>query len=317
MKALITRPIKIIANAVDSWFSDRCISSAASIAFFALFSLAPMLILVVTIASYGLKSTNVTQQIFTQFELTVGKVAANALQETVSKANLSEWGSSATIASLFITLIGASATFTELKAALNNIFLGPSKSSPKFAQATWQFFRARILSGALVVAIGAFMILAVVAEGIASFFIPRISSNISSHLNPAISDALHPFIAVINLLRFDTLTSILLLAAAFTSLLIVLPDIKVRWQHALIGASVGTALFMLGKYAFSYYVTAAGTANAFGAAGSAVVTLMWIFYSAAVFLFGAEVLKALQTETSIVDTSILSAVIPSKANHET
>jgi membrane protein len=305
LKALITRPIKIIARSVDGWFGDRCVSSAASIAFFALFSLAPMLILVVTIASYGLKSSNVTQHIFSQLELTVGKVAAQALQETVAKANLSEWSKSATIASLLITLIGASATFTELKAALNNIFLGPSKSTPKFAQATWQFFRARILSGALVLAIGGFMIIAVLAEGIASFFIPRISSNISSHLNPAISDALHPFIAVINLLRFDTFTSIILLASAFTALLVVLPDIKVRWQHAVIGALVGTALFMMGKYAFGFYINAAGTANAFGAAGSAVVTLMWIFYSAAVFLFGAEVLKTLQTEHS------------SKANNET
>jgi membrane protein len=316
LKSLITRSIKIITRAVDGWFGDRCVSSAASIAFFALFSLAPMLILVVTVASYGLKSTTVAQQIFSQLELTIGKVAANALQETVSKANLSEWGNSATIASLFITLIGASATFTELKAALNNIFLGPSKTTPQFAQATWQFFRARILSGALVLAIGGFMIIAVIAEGIASFFVPRISLSISSHLNPAISEAVHPLVVLVNLLRFDTLTSIILLSASFTALLILLPDVKIRWQNALLSAFVGTALFMAGKYAFGFYIAAAGTANAFGAAGSAVVTLMWFFYSAAVFLFGAEVLKALQTETSFLDNTTNLIATSSKASHE-
>jgi membrane protein len=283
-------PIKVISLAVEGWFRDRCVSNAASVAFFALFSLAPMLVLVVTVASYGARSSNVAEQIFSQLQLTIGDAATQAIKETVSNAHLSEWGASATIASLFITLLGASATFTELKAALNSIFLGPPKQDAPFAHATWAFIRARILSGALVVGLGVVLIIAVVAQTIASFFVQQIT--------PAFSAILQPFATALNFLHVDALTSAGLLAVFFTVLLVVLPDSKINWTQAFIGALVATSLFIAGKYAFGFYLTVASTANAFGAAGSAVVTLMWIFYSAAVFLFGAEVLKALQTETS-------------------
>jgi membrane protein len=284
-------PWQVLSGAVEGWFRDRCVSNAASVAFFALFSLAPMLILVVTVASYGLKSADVVNQIFSQLQQTIGETAAMAIKETVSKANLSEWGSSATVASLIITMIGASATFIELKAALNSIFLGPPKQDAPFAHATWAYLRARILSGALVLGIGMILIVAVIAEGIASFFVP--------HITPSLLAILHPLISALNLVHFDTFTSVGLLTAASTVLLVVLPDTKILWKDALIGALVGTVLFVAGKYAFGLYLKVAGTANAFGAAGSAVVTLMWIFYSAAVFLFSAEVLKELQKINSI------------------
>jgi membrane protein len=288
----IQSPIRVLSRAIDGWFRDRCLSNAASIAFFALFSLAPMLILVVTVASYGARSTDVASQIFSQLELVIGVAATQAIKQTVSSANLSDWSASATIASLAITLIGASATFTELKAALNSIFLGPPQQNAPFAHATWAFFRARILSGALVIGLGGILIIAVIAEGIASFFVQQ--------MTPTFSVILQPIAEVLYFLHFDSLTSAALLAASFTVLLVVLPDIKIAWIQALIGALVATGLFMFGKYAFGFYLKAASTANAFGAAGSAVVTLMWIFYSAAVFLFGAEVLKALQTENPIL-----------------
>jgi membrane protein len=299
--AMMKLPLAVLRTASDSWIRDRCISHAASVAFFALFSLAPMLILIITVAGYGLSSSDVADQIFYQLQIAIGANAAESIKATVSAANLSEWGSSATIFSLTATLIGASATFTELKSALNTIFLGTDNQDAPFAHATWAFFRARILSGALVVGIGVLLMAAVLAEGVATFLEP--------HFAPSVSQF---FLPVLNLLRIDALTSTALLAASFTVLLVVLPDAKIRWREALIGALVGTALFVAGKYAFGYYLRAAGTANAFGAAGSAAVTLMWMFYSAAVFLFSAEVLKVIQTE------NVLNLPIPKpqKAQHE-
>ena len=93
-------------------------------------------------------------------------------------------------------------------------------------------------------------------------------------------------------LRLDLIASVAVLGLAFAVLLTVLPDIMVRWRDALWGGCVAAGLFTAGKYGFAYYLAAAGTANAFGAAGSAAVTLIWLFYSAAVFFFGAEIVRA-------------------------
>ncbi len=293
-----------MSQALDEWFRDRCVSNAAAVAFFALFSLAPMLVLVVTVAGYGAQSGEVATLIFSQLRLAIGDSATSAIEQTVSNANLSQWSGSATVLSLVFTLVGASATFTELKAALNSIFLGPAPRDSPFAAATWAFLRARLLSGALVLGIGLVTVIVMTAEGLGILLKP--------HIAPSVYEIFRPITQVLDVLRFDTFTTIALLAIVFTVLLVLLPDTTIHWRKAFIAAVVGACLFTAGKYAFEMYLKVAGTANAFGAAGSAAVTLMWIFYSAAVFLFSAEILKVLQTEKT--SSSTINATLPKVKN---
>jgi membrane protein len=259
-------------------------SHAAAIAFFALFSLAPMLILIVVIASYALNSSEISHQVFAQMQKTLGSQAATAISTTVGTTTLSSWTQQATLISMLVTFIGASATFTEVRGALNTILSRADQPLVPMSKLTWQFFRARLVSGALVLGIGAILIASVIVE---SFL---------ANAQWLKGIAIHP---LIRLLQIDVATHFFLLGAALSLLLYVLPDIRVKRVSALAGGFLAAALFNLGKYGLAAYLAVAGTANAFGAAGAVVVTLMWLFYSAAVFLFGAEIVKAIEAENVV------------------
>ena len=270
---LLRRPLNIAWQAAAGWVDHRCDSQAAAVAFYALFSLAPMLVLVVAVAGYVLDASTVSEHIFVELRNVVGASAAEAVRTTVAQARLSEWSSQATVVSILVTLVGATATFAELKAALNAILGYQREPQMPLSKVTWTFLKARLLSAALVAGIG-FML-------IGSLAFDALLSLAGASVGPAFSR-----------LRLDVLASVAVLGLAFAVLLMVLPDIKVRWRDALWGGSVAAALFTGGKYGFAYYLSAAGTANAFGAAGSVAVTLMWLFYSAAVFFFGAQIVRA-------------------------
>ena len=271
--ALIRRPLDIAWHAAEGWVDHRCDSQAAAVAFYALFSLAPMLVLVVAIGGYVLDASVVSERIFVELRTVIGGNAAEAVRATVAQAKLSDWRSQATIASIIVTLVGATATFAELKGALNGILGYQREPKIAFSKITWTFFKARLLSAALVAGIGFLLI--------GSLAFDALLALAGASAGP-----------VFTALRLDMIASVVVLGLAFAVLLMVLPDIKVRWCDALWGGSVAAAMFTVGKYGFAYYLAAAGTANAFGAAGSVAVTLMWLFYSAAVFFFGAEIVRA-------------------------
>jgi membrane protein len=235
--------------------------------------LAPMLVLVVAIAGYVLDASVVSEHIFVELRNVVGASAAEAVRATVAQARLSDWSSQATVASIAVTLVGATATFAELKAALNGILGYQREPKIPLSKITWTFVKARLLSAALVAGIG-FML-------IGSLAFDALLSLAGASVGP-----------VFTWMRLDLIASVVVLGLAFAVLLMVLPDITVRWRDALWGGSVAAAMFTVGKYGFAYYLAAAGTANAFGAAGSVAVTLMWLFYSAAVFFFGAQIVRA-------------------------
>ena len=266
-------PFVVVWEAVQGWFNDRCSSQAAALAFFALFSLAPMLVLVVAIAGYVVDASVVPDRIFAELRNVVGANAAEAVRATVAQSQLSDWSSEATIASIIVAMVGATATFAELKSALTAILVTPIIAPPAFSSLTWAFVKARLLSAALVAGIGFLLIVSLAFDAMMTM------------LGASFASAL-------TWLRVDLLASAVVLALAFALLLKVLPDSYVQWTDALWGGLVASIMFTLGKYVFALYLSAAGTANAFGAAGSVAVTLMWLFYSAAVFFFGAEIVRA-------------------------
>lgn len=270
---LLRAPFVVVWEAIEGWFNDRCSSQAAALAFFALFSLAPMLVLVVAIAGYAVDASVVPDRLFAELSNVVGAGAAEAVRATVAQSQLSNWSSEATIASIIVTIVGATATFAELKSALNAILVTPIIAPPAFSTLTWAFVKARLLSAALVAGIGFLLIVSLAFDAMMAMVGASFASALSW-------------------LRVDLLASAVVLALAFALLLKVLPDAYVQWRDAFWGGVVASVMFTLGKYLFAYYLAAAGTANAFGAAGSVAVTLMWLFYSAAVFFFGAEIVRA-------------------------
>jgi len=259
--------------AVISWSDDRCSTMAAALAFYAAFSLAPMLVIVIAIAGFFFGAEAVTGRLFGQIQSLVGADGASVIQATVSNAwkARSAGGSWAAPLSVLAILVGASATFAELNDSLNRIW----RVRARVNQPSWLvLLRIRMISFGLVVGFGFLLLVLLIADAALALAGQYLWSWSSASL--ALSQI------------FQSIFSLVFLAVAFGALLKILPDKTMRWGDVALGGTAAAILFIGGKGLFAFYLSRAGTANTFGAAGALAVILMWLFYSAAVFLFGAE-----------------------------
>ncbi|MBN3791115.1 YihY/virulence factor BrkB family protein [Burkholderia sp. Ac-20353] len=250
--------------------SDRCSAMAASIAFFSAFSLAPMLVMVIAVAGWFYGDDAARGQVFEQAHQLIGNDAAVSVQTIVQNAHRSgDRGGVAALISFAALVIGASATFSSLNTALSVIW--PATGS------RWSsvlgLVRVRLVSFGLVLGVAFLLIVSLVLDTAITFVGTWLWGN-------------SPYIAITNVLQF--VVGIAVLAGAFAALMKFLPDARVAWRDAAIGGSVSAILFSAGKKLFALYLAHAGTASAFGAAGSFAVLLMWLYFSAAVLLLGAE-----------------------------
>ena len=266
----------------NRWIDDRCATMSAGIAFYALFSMAPMLLIVIAIGGYFLGNDAITGELYGQLRAVVGSDAASAIQAMVGKAATSRASAGATWLSIVVIMVGASATFTELKTALNLIFRGNVRIEAPLLLTTWSFVKARMLSFALVTGVGFLLIVSLVADAALSVLQTGLLDGVG--LNVATSDYV------------GRVLSLFWLALMFTLLLKWLPDVRMRWRDTLAGGVCASMLFMLGKGLFGLYLMQLGTQDVFGAAGGLAVVLMWLFYSAAIFLLGAEVTALLSKQ---------------------
>ena len=260
-----------VLKVLRAWSDDRCVSESAAVGFFAAFSMAPMLVVVMAVAGFFFGAEAVQGRLFSEIENLLGKDGAVAVQAMVASAwKAGEPGWVGLIA-LVGVMIGASATFAELTAALNLIWRAPAK---KGAMAT--LIRVRLMSFGLVLGAGFLLIALLIMDSILAFAGDALMAGQENIARPVMIAAQYA-------------VTFIVLFSAFSVLLKILPDAHVRWRDAALGAFVATVLFSIGKHFLALYLAHAGTANAFGAAGSLAVMLMWLFASAAVFLLGAEV----------------------------
>ncbi|KVU85917.1 ribonuclease [Burkholderia ubonensis] len=257
-------------NAFKRFSSDRCTTMAASIAFYSAFSLAPMLVMVIAVAGWFYGDDAARGLVFQQAHQLIGNDAAASVQTIVQNAHRSgNRGGLATLISFGALALGASATFSSLSSALSVIW--PATGS------RWSsvlgLVRVRLISFGLVLGVAFLLIVSLVLDTAITFVGTWLWGD-------------SPYIAITDLLQF--LVGIAVLAGAFAALMKFLPDAPVAWRDAAIGGTVSAILFSGGKKLFALYLAHAGTASAFGAAGSFAVLLMWLYFSAAVLLLGAE-----------------------------
>ena len=268
-------------RALMGWIDHRCSALSAALAFYAMFSLAPMLLVIIALAGYFFGADATSGQLYGQLRQVVGPEAAAFVQLAVQSAWKSRASTGATWISVIVIVIGASVTFAELKAALNTIFIVTPSTDVPLLHSTLAVVRARLLSFALVSGL-AFLLIILLAVDTGVVALQH-----AVFADPADARATKLFLAM------EKGFSLVLLTISFTVLLRVLPDTTVSFKAALIGAACASALFVLGKSLFSLYLTNMGTTDVFGAAGSLAVILMWLYYSSAVFLFGAEIAREL------------------------
>jgi membrane protein len=243
---------------------------AASIAFYSAFSLAPTLVMVVAIAGWFFGAEAVRGQLLTHVQGLLGTEAAAAIQAIVQNAHRQSGSGIAAIVSTLLLIVGASATFSSLNTALDRVWPPDERAR---SSTIMGLVRVRLVSFGLVMGIAFLLVASLVLDTVVSFAGAMLWQN-------------SPYVLIGDVVQFST--SLLILTIAFATLLKWLPDAHVEWRDALIGAIVAAVLFSFGKKLFALYLAHAGTANAFGAAGSLAVLLMWLYFSAAVLLLGAE-----------------------------
>ena len=251
------------------WNDDRAQRLGAALAFYSLFSIAPVLVLAVALAGSVYQEEAARQELATQLE-TLGPQVAPAILELTKNINQSEEGGVATVVSIVLLVVGATGALVGLKDALNTVW-GVVDSGNSF---WWEFLRDRLLSLALVVSVGVLLLGSVV-----------LSTLLSSMTDAAARWLPLPFsLAVIS----NWVVSLTVITFLFALVFMILPDVRIGLKDVWVGAAVTSALFLVGRELIGLYLARVTVASTYGAAGSLVVMMIWVYYSAQIFLLGAE-----------------------------
>ncbi|BAO88190.1 YihY/virulence factor BrkB family protein [Caballeronia cordobensis] len=269
IEAVVKKDASWALGALKQFSENRCAAMAASIAFYSAFSLAPTLVMVIAVAGWIFGPEAARGQLFHQVNGLIGDQAASGVQSIVENAHRSSGTGIAAIISFVLLAVGASATFSSLNTALNIVWpmAGDARSS------IMTMVRVRLVSFGLVLGVAFLLIVSLVLDTAIQAVGMWLWAN-------------SPFVIVGDIVQL--VAGLAILTVAFGALLKFLPDAPVQWRDALVGGLVAALLFSAGKKLFALYLTHAGTASAFGAAGSLAVLLMWLYFSAAVLLLGAE-----------------------------
>jgi membrane protein len=260
----------IIRRSLVSWFKDEASSSGAAIAFYTLFSITPILLIVIWIASAFIAPDAVQAHVLTQMQLLLGDTGAAAIRTllvSVKYAGKDGWSTAVGVVTL---VIGATSVFAELQNSLNRIWRTPNAEG----KGVWQAVRGRLLSFGLVLGVGFLLLVSlIISAGL---------EGISSWLGSVISDW-HMVLLVL-----DAIVGFAIATVLFALIFKYIPREQITWGDVWMGALVTACLFSIGKIVIVVYIGRAAVASAYGAAGSFLVLMLWIYYSAQIFLFGAE-----------------------------
>jgi len=264
----------LFREAYKIWLEDRAQRLGAALAYYTLFSIAPLLVIVVSIAGLVFDEKEARNQIVGALTTQIGAEAATAVGESMSGIHTSGSSAWATVVSALILFIGSTNLFAQLKDALNTIWHVRHKPPPNFLRGLLIAMRVRMMSTVMVASMG-MILLVTLALSAALTVLSGLLENIA------------PGAAVVwrgvNLLIGFGVTTLL-----FALMFKVLPDVQITWHIALVGALVTSILFNLGAYLLGLYLRYGGAASILGAVGSFVIVLIWAYYSAQMVFFGAK-----------------------------
>jgi membrane protein len=267
----IKQILNLVKATFSAWIDDHAPSMGAALAYYTVFSIAPLLLIVISIAGLIFGIEVARGEIIAQLQGLMGNTGALVVQgllESVSKPTESV---TAAIIGVVLLMIGATTVFVELQDALNRIWRVPKRTKDA---GLFGLIRSQVLSFAMILGIGFLLIV----------------SLIFSAALAALGKWWEPLFGGFGLLAnlVDVTLSFVLITVAFAMIYKLMPRMKIAWRDVWIGAVVTAFLFTIGKFLIGFYIGRSGIASGFGAAGSLVVVLVWIYYSAQIFLMGAE-----------------------------
>ncbi|WP_319423249.1 YihY/virulence factor BrkB family protein [Pleurocapsa sp. FMAR1] len=273
MQIRIKTVFQLFKEAFVEWQEDKVTLLAAALAYYTVFSITPLLVIAIAIAGAVFGQDAARGEIIEQINSLVGKQGAQIIETGLANADQPKISSIASIISVIVLLVGASGVFAQLQEALNTVW--DVKAKPRKGKGSiWEFIRKRLLSFGMVLAIG-FLLL-----------VSLITSAMLSGIGKLPIDLLPGFTFFWQLLNFGV--SFGFISLLFALIYKYLPDVKIRWKDVWVGATITAFLFTIGKYLIGLYLGQGSLGSAYGAAGSLIVFLAWVFYSAQILLFGAE-----------------------------
>lgn len=264
---------KLLSDAAKAYGEDKVSRLAAALAYYTLFSIAPLLVIAIGITGLVIGRNQAQSEIVAQIEDTAGAEVAEALTGMITNVSQPGTSAAATVIGIVILMWGASQVLAQLQDAFNTIW--QIKRAPDAG--IWYTIQKRLISLAMVLTVG---------------FLLLVSLVISTAIT-AINQVLADNIALVGLALplLDWITSLLIMAPLFALMFRYLPDTRVTWRDVGVGGLVTAVLFMLGKAFIGFYLAKSGAGSAYGAAGSLIVLLLWVYYSAQLLFFGAEITK--------------------------
>jgi membrane protein len=267
-----SRPVwDLLAETYKEWRQDNAQVLGAALAFYTTFSMAPLLILIIAIFGVILGKETVQVEILRRAQELIGAQGAGAVKMMIEAAYRPGSGLPATIIGILVMLIGSTSALVMLTHSLNLIWGARTNSKA----AIWNLIKERLLSFVLILVIGLLIVLSLLLSIVLSFL-----TSFFQNLLPV-----PPFF----IQGCDFVLSFLLITLLFAVVYKVLPDVEIAWTDVWIGSVITAILFTLGKFLFGLYLARSSIRSAYGAASSLAIILMWVYYSAQVFLIGAEI----------------------------
>ncbi|MFD2574125.1 YihY/virulence factor BrkB family protein [Spirosoma soli] len=261
----------VLKDAFNGFMDDRCLKLSAALAYYTVFSLAPLLVLIISLTSIFFGQEAIQGQVFGQINGLVGNEAAKQIQDMIKSVGLSGKTSTALAIGIITLLLGATSIFIEIQDSVNLIWR--VKAKPK--RGWLKIIKDRLLSSSLIVSLGFLLVVSLIINGI----ILALSDFLVRYI---------PSLGVFLVSSFNFLLSTAVVTVLFGVIFKVLPDAKIAWKDVRWGALFTALLFMLGRYLIGLYIETTSTSSTYGAAGSLIVILTWIYYTAAILYFGAE-----------------------------
>ncbi|RFP66851.1 YihY/virulence factor BrkB family protein [Hymenobacter lapidiphilus] len=264
--------IGILKSSASAFIANNSFRHAAALSYYTIFSLPPLLLIVITVASAAYGGEAVTGQIYGQLRGMIGPESAKFLQDSIAEFTIKQKGLVSTVIGIGTLLFAATTFFVTLQESINDIWNLRVQTK---GVGIGQFLKQRFLSFGLILSVALLLLVSFVISAVLSVFTDQLQQ-------------WFPAIGVFALKMVDLLLSVGVTTLLFALIYRFLPDAIVRWQDVGVGAFITALLFVLGKFLIAFYISKASPGSAFGAAGSAIVLLIWINYSSLIVFFGAE-----------------------------
>jgi membrane protein len=270
---------KILKKSFSSFGDDKITKLSGSLAYSTVFSLGPLLIVIISLCGLFLQREAVEGEIYKQLESFIGSDSAKQLQEIIKNASLSGKSKTAAIVGGITLIIGATAIFSEIQDSINGIW----GIKPKPKKGWLQFLKNRFLSFSMIVGLGFLLLVSLGVNTAIDAFNAKLQS-------------MFPNVSVVLFYIINMLITLIIVSLIFAVIFKVLPDAEIKWKDVRAGAFATAILFIAGKAAISFYISKSNVGSTYGAAGSLVILLLWVYYSSIILYFGAEFTKAYAVE---------------------